>query len=77
MRIAPNSLIPGFHDTAVDDVLAKEDKFKRVSLTQAQGGMSRDEKEKLARKDDKIKQQNLEKTNMPKAIMQLNQCVHI
>jgi hypothetical protein len=65
----------GFHDTALDDVLAKEDRFKKISLRDAQGGATRDEKEQQARKEDKKKQKDLEKNNLPKAIQQLNQFV--
>ena len=65
----------GYHDTAVDDVIAKEEKFKRITLKEAQGGPTRDDKEKEARKEDKKKLEALQKTNMPKAIMKLNQFV--
>ena len=63
----------GFHDTSLDDQLAKEDRFRKISLREASGGMTRDEKEQLERKEDKKKQKEREKANMPKAIMQLNQ----
>jgi hypothetical protein len=62
----------GFHDTAVDDILAKQDKFKPISLRDAQGGPSRDEMEAKARKEDKKKLDELNKKDAPKAIMQMN-----
>jgi hypothetical protein len=68
---SPNACSVGFHDTSVDDVLAKQDKFKPITLRDAEGAR-RDEIEGKARKEDKKKTKELEKNNMPKAIAQLN-----